>query len=424
MDALDPHTVGPMPRRAFIRASTAALSLVAGGCAGAAHATPGARASGRRASSWIPDDSILTALPEWMRLAQVPGLAMAVVERGAVAWRGNFGVVNATTGGAVTDDTLFEAASMTKAVFAYAVLRLAEQGKLALDAPLVDVFRPAYFPTDARIDRITARHVLSHTSGLPNWGDDAKPETLRPAFDAGTRFRYSGEGYFWLQLAVEHLTGVGLDRFMRDMVLDPAGMRDSAFTLDEAMLPRLAFGHQEGRPDAGHGTRGVMQFLTPRATAWNIPLREWRHAEWLRTAAELDPRNPARRVRFMNAASSMITTAGDFARFLAHVVVRPTRAPWELSPALHAAMLTPHIAVREGSVLGWGLGWTIERTPRGLRCGHEGNNDGRFTCYSGADIAEGRALVVLTNAAGGFGVYQRLVRELTGLDQLSFIAGM
>src|SRR5690348_7172749 len=144
-----------------------------------------------------------------MQLAGVPGLSMAVLDRGALAWQQSFGVA---------DDTLFEAASTSKPVFAYAVLQLVERGVIDLDRPLALYHRPPYLPPDARLDRITARHVLTHSSGLRNWGDEGKPETFVPAFEPGTRFRYSGEGFFWLQLVAEKLTGKGLDALMRELL--------------------------------------------------------------------------------------------------------------------------------------------------------------------------------------------------------------
>lgn len=376
------------------------------------------------AGAWIPDAELLAELPGLMRLASVPGVSIAVVERGTVAWARSFGVLSTSTQQPVGDDTLFEAASMSKPVFAYGALRLADAQRLDLDRPLVTYHRPSYLPSDPRIDRITARHVLAHTSGLPNWGDDANPETLRPAFDPGTRFLYSGEGYFWLQLAVERITGLGLDAFMRQTLFEPAGMRHSAFAWDESLVSAVSFGHRDGAPVAGHGTRPVMKLIVPRAQRWGKPIRDWLHEDWLRVAAELDPANPARRVRFVNAAGSLLTTATDYARFLSHVVAHTPRAAWELTESTQIAMLSPQVAVRPGDPLWWGLGWTIERSADGWRCGHEGNNENLFTSYAGADSARGRALVILTNAGGGFGLYQRIARRVTGYDQLSFIANV
>lgn len=418
------HHASRLQRRRFL--SLAATTAIAG-CLPRSRASDIGAAHARGepdAGTWIPDAELLAELPGLMRLASVPGVSIAVVERGKVAWARSFGVLSTSTQQPVHDDTLFEAASMSKPVFAYGVLQLAETQRLDLDRPLVSYHRPSYLPSDPRIDRITARHVLSHTSGLPNWGDDAKPETLRPVFDPGTRFKYSGEGFFWLQLAVERITGLGLDAYMRATLFEPAGMRHSAFAWDESLVPAVSFGHRDGAPVAGHGTRPVLDLLVPRAQRWSKPIRDWLHEDWLRVAAELDSANPARRVRFVNAAGSLLTTATDYARFLSHVVKHAPRGTWELTEPTRTAMLSPQVAVRPDEPLWWGLGWTIERSADGWRCGHEGNNENLFTSYAGADPARGRALVILTNSAGGFGLYQRIARRVTGYDQLSFIANV
>jgi CubicO group peptidase (beta-lactamase class C family) len=418
-----PYCPPRLERRHFL--SMAAATAVAGCLPASPAADVSAAVSGAPGPyPWIPDAELLAELPGLMRLASVPGLSIAVVDRGAVVWARSFGVLNASTERPVLAETRFEAASMSKPVFAYGVLQLAEQQRLDLDRPLAAYYRPAYLPGDERIGRVTARHVLSHTSGLPNWGNDAEPETLRPAFEPGARFRYSGEGFFWLQLVVERITGLGLDAFMRAILFEPAGMRHSAFAWDEALLPDVSFGHRDGAPVAGHGTRPVMDLIVPRAQRWRKPVRDWLHEDWLRVAAELDPANPARRVRFVNAAGSLLTTASDYARFLSQVVAHAPRASWEISEQMRVAMLSPLVAVRPEVPFWWGLGWTVENSATGWRVGHEGNNENVFTSYAGADPARGRALVILTNAGGGFGLYQRIARRVTGHDQLSFIAAV
>jgi len=271
-------------RRFLLMAAATAVS----GCLPVAHAAGPAPRS-PRSDDWIPDAGLLAKMQGLMGLASVPGLGIAVVERGEVIWARTFGVLNASTQAPVREDSLFEVASMSKPVFAYGALQLVEQQRLDLDRPLVSYYRAPYLPSDPRVDRITARHILSHTSGLPNWGDDAKPETLRPAFDPGTRFKYSGEGFFWLQLVVERITGLGLDAFVRTMLFEPARMRHSAFAWDEALLPNVSYGHRVGAPVAGHGSRPVMDLIVPRSRRWSKPIRDWVHEDWLRVAAELDP---------------------------------------------------------------------------------------------------------------------------------------
>ena len=359
-----------------------------------------------------------------MQLAGLPGLTMAALNRGALAWQQTFGVADVQTQAPLQPDTLFEAASTSKPVFAYGVLQLVERGAMDLDRPLALYHRPAYLPADARLDRITARQVLTHTSGLRNWGQEGDAETFRPLFDPGTRVHYSGEGIFWLQLVVERLTGKGLNALMRELLFEPAGMKHSMFMLDDEAATNLAYGHIAGHRAPQQGIRDILGHVTPLARSWNKPLRDWAHDDWLRAAAALDPGHPTQRVRFQNAAASLFTTADDYARFLALHMDDATRAPWQISDALRRQMIAPLVAVRAGTSLARGLGWSVERCNGALRFGHEGNNDGRFTAYVAAEAKTGNGLVVLTNAGAGFKVYQWIVRQVTGCDQLSFLADL
>src|SRR3954454_5929516 len=88
--------------------------------------------------------------------------------------------------------------------------------------------------------RVTTRHILSHTTGLPNWRE--RPGPLVPESEPGTRFTYSGEGYFYLQRVMERVTGVPFARSMRERVHEPLGMRTSSYV----WLARF-----EGRKAAG-----------------------------------------------------------------------------------------------------------------------------------------------------------------------------
>lgn len=375
-------------------------------------------------AGWTPDAETLEALPGWMRLARVPGVSIAALNRGALAWSRTFGIADAATGAPLNEDTLFEAASTSKPVFAYAVLQWAEQGKIDLDRPLALTLRPPYLPADARIDQITARHVLTHTSGLRNWGEEGDAESFRPLFTPGERCVYSGEGFFWLQLVIEHVSGVGLDAFMRAQLFEPAGMTRSMFALGQADLANAAFGHQGGRRAPGQGLRDVIPLIEPLAAAWNKPVRAWSHQDWLRSAALLDPARPTARVRFQNAASSLYTTAKDYARFLTLLMDGAPRASWRISERMRREMISPIVPISVGAPLWRGLGWSVERCGEALRFGHEGNNDDRCTAYVGAEAERGRGLVIFANAGAGFGLYQRIVRAVTDCDQLSFIADL
>src|SRR4051812_37544471 len=135
-------------------------------------------------------------LPGLMAQAKVPGLAIAVIDNGRVAWTKSFGVMRVGSPEPVTETTRFEAASLSKPVTAYVALQLVDAGRLALDTPLTHYITYADLPGDPRVATMTARHVLSHTTGFPNW---RRRDPLTLFFTPGERFSYSGEGYVYLQ---------------------------------------------------------------------------------------------------------------------------------------------------------------------------------------------------------------------------------
>lgn len=107
-----------------------------------------------------------------MKRLSVPAVSIAVVRKGAIVQAEQFGVLAADRGGRVSATTVFGAESLSKPVTAYATLRLCEEGLLDLDAPLRQYLARPYLDDGGRGDVITARHVLSHTSGLPNWREE------------------------------------------------------------------------------------------------------------------------------------------------------------------------------------------------------------------------------------------------------------
>ena len=104
-----------------------------------------------------------------MEETRVPGLSIAVVRDAKLRWRRGFGLRRAGSSERVDNNTVFEVGSVSKTVFAYAVMKLSERGVLDLDTPLTRYTTLRILDNDPRLDLITARHVLSHTSGLQNW---------------------------------------------------------------------------------------------------------------------------------------------------------------------------------------------------------------------------------------------------------------
>lgn len=379
------------------------------------------------ATPWIPPDDFLADLPRLMRALEVPGVGIAVVERGDVAWSRGVGVLHAERGTPVDEGTVFEDASLSKPVFAYLVLQLVDQGRIDLDRPLVAYHRPEYLGAHPWIERITVRDVLRHSTGLPNWRDDPAREKLVPAVAPGTRIDYSGEAIFWLQLAVEAITEESLDQSMQRLLFGPAGMRDSSYSWSDALAARSVHGHRAVDDETAGMPPQMLreQWTAAQAAAerWGKPLSTWRYADAARALPEVQRATPGGLVKWpgdilANAAASLRTTARDYATFMA-LMVRTRREPWQITEATRRAMLSRQIDV-PGRWTDKGLGWNLEATPRGPVFYHSGSNGGIFKNFALGDAAGQRALVVLTNAGSGNVLYRRVVRAATGHDLLAF----
>lgn len=400
-------------RRALLAGSAA---LIAGGAASARARTQARYSDGKAA--WIPSGELVRDLPHLMRIAGVPGVAIAVVDRGKIAWSRSFGVKNILTRDPVREDTLFEAASMTKPVFAYVVMRLIDEKRLDLDTPLVAYRRPANLGKDPNLERITARHVLAHSTGLPNWASAPLVTTSVP----GSSYTYSGEAFIWLQLVVETIMGMGLGSVMQAKLFDPAGMSHSSFGWDEEIARSAVFGHSE--PPEGEQklppqpTRELGDRLLRVASRRRKPIASWTYEDSLEAMRETDPETPpSTHDLLVNSAGGLLMTASDYARFMLLMMDRPARAAWEISDATRQAMLTPQLDVR-GRDISRGLGWELEQSPAGPLFQHSGSNYGIFKTLGIGDALNGRAIVVFTNAANGNALAARIVRQATGIDRL------
>lgn len=316
-------------------------------------------------SSAAPDIAGLErAIPRLLRVSGIPGLSMAVVQNGRVVWARAFGTINDSAQTPLNPGTIFEAASLSKPVFAYTVLRLVDRGEFDLDRPLYEMLEYPRLAHDERYKRITARIVLSHGTGLPNWGG----EKLTLRFDPGTQYGYSGEGFVFLQKTVERVTGRSLDDLARREVFEPLGMTRSSYVWQERFAGNAAYA---------------------RNWLWQVaPANRYTQAE-------------------ANAAASLLTTATDYAQFVAAVL-----SGRGLSPAMWNEYLTP---VRETSPgIHIGLGIRVEERPGGRTFYHSGNNGQRFTSYMTGDIAQGLGLVYFTNGPNGTSLVEALTSRVLG----------
>jgi CubicO group peptidase (beta-lactamase class C family) len=401
-----------LSRRRFMLGSVGAVVGVAQSrVAWPAQAVPSFRSTG---PSWQPNATLLRQLPRLLELASVPGLALAVVEDGKV-WARGFGRAIEDPAQAASAETVFEGASLGKPLFAYAVLRLVDAHLIDLDRPLYD-YLPLAEASGSNMRRVTPRQVLSHTTGLPNWRQ--QPGPLEPAAEPGGKFSYSGEGFFYLQRVVETVTGKPFARVMREQVLDPLEMRHSSWVWLPEFENRMAAGYdgQEHRVDVqgaiGRRTLAIAQ-------DWSKPLSDWRYEDSARAVRLVNPEWPPLPLYMVpNAATSLLTTVRDYAKFLTRLVATRPASGLDLSAATRAAMSRPQ--VRLNSALFWGLGWGIQRDEYGEVLWHWGANNS-FRNFVIADPAQNRAVVVFTNSENGPRLYERVITAITGHDHPAFL---
>ena len=177
-------------------------------------------------------------IPAYMEQEGVPGVGIALVRDGRVAWSGEFGVTNVLTGKPVTSDSTFKVASNSKVVTAYIALRLVDQGLLALDEPLDNYLSKPYLVQEEYRPVVTLRHTLSHTSGM---GHDSISRKLR--FRPGAGYAYSANGFLYTQAVMEEVTGRSLEELGQEMVFQPLGMEHSSFVNRPAVMDQPAQGH-------------------------------------------------------------------------------------------------------------------------------------------------------------------------------------
>ena len=311
--------------------------------------------------------SLVTAwekgIPQWLRETKMPAVSIAIVRGGRLAWRGAFGVKDTDSGEAVDVNSVFAACSDTKPVFAYGVVKLSEKGVLDLDAPLTK-YTARRVTADPRIELITARHVLNHTTGFPNW---RQGKDLPIEFAPGSRNQYSGEGFSYLQAVVEEITGKSFVDFMNNDVLKPLGMTSS----------RVGFSYETDREYAKRVAR--------------------RHDENGKRIPD-NPTTPERRaedVARYGAAAGLMTTPSDYATFLLEYLDPKPGDAYRLSEASRAEMLRPQIKKSDNT---WeGLAWHLEQfegVP--LVFSHAGSDAGYY-CTCAGSVERRSGLMIMLN---------------------------
>jgi CubicO group peptidase (beta-lactamase class C family) len=361
-----------------------------------------------------PDNRFLESLPGLMELATLPGLAMAVVQPGKPLWQYSRGQINTRTHLPVTPNSLFPGCSLGKPMFATLVLRLAQDGVLDLDRPMNSSLKDDML-TGEWGDRVTPRHVLSHTTGLPNWRGE-EDQKLTPGFEPGTRFNYSGEGFFHLERVVEHLTGQGFESLMRERIFKPWGMDSTTYLWLEDAKDRLVAGHRGLDPFYNRDLAIAVFKMIQKS---DHPLSFWTYEEISSELIKQSIRKtPPQANEFVpNVAFSLLTTVSDYARFL-KALIDPHDSALGLSAATRIRMISP--VSRVNSALSWGMGIGLEEA-NGQRYLWQWGDNGGWKNFVLAHPPTNTAIAVFTNGSNGQRVNERVLRAATGIDHPAFL---
>lgn len=357
-------------------------------------------------------EAFIKKLPHLMEWANVPGLAIATLKDGEPAWSRGFGLAKSGELSGVGSDTLFGAASLSKPVFAYAIFRMLDEKLIDLDRPLVEYLPNEDLPTGENAKLLTARHVLSHSSGLQNWRF-ARTDKLEFAFKPGEGFQYSGEGFYYLSRVLEKLTDRGFEEYMQERVLRPLGMTNSTYLWSTAAEQKMSWGHNgRMRPIEVFNAQRGRQMLT-LAEQWKKPVSTWRHEDVVRAQAETN-KDALTFPNFLlpNCAGSLITSVDQYSLFLSRLL-RPHGDHLDVSSASRREMFRAQ--TRINSAISWGLGVGLEKYAGRDLFWHWGDN-GSFKAFMMGDISNGNGLVVFTNGQNGHKLWQRIVTEAMGSD--------
>jgi CubicO group peptidase (beta-lactamase class C family) len=344
-----------------------------------------------------PPQRSVRALGDRMHELCTPGVSVAVIENFEVAWASGFGVRKMGESAAVQPDTPFQAGSISKPVFALAVMRLCQDKRIDLDADIRTYLKSWQMPEgdDGWAPKVNLRQLLSHTAGTTVHGfpgypaggtwpslakilDGAPPANTPPIFVdliPGMQFRYSGGGTTIAQLAMTDLVGLSFPDLMHELVLARLGMEDSGY--EQPPSSRLA-----DRAAVGHTVNGV-----PTPDGWHV------YPEM--------------------AAAGLWTTAGDLAR-LGAALMRGLRGEvmgLGLSRESLAAMLRPQLPDQTKGSEFVGLGWFCAGEGDAFRFGHGGGNHG-FLANLRLYPATGQGAALMINSNQGSSLMEELFHSI------------
>jgi len=293
---------------------------------------------------------------------KIPALGIGVITGGKLSQIKVFGELK--KGETAPFDTIFNVASLTKPAVALVALKLVDAGKLNLDEPLDKYWVDPDVTTDARHKKLTARLVLSHQTGFPNWRWLSKSKKLEFEFEPGTKYQYSGEGFEYLRKALENKFKTPLDKLADELIFKPLEMRDTRFFWDAAM--------NESRFAVGYDAQGNPYKINKNKSA--------------------------------NAADDLLTTVEDYGKFMVSVM-----NGGGLSAKTFAEMVRRQVKTKENKY--FGLGWEIYDLGSGEYALSHGGSDEGVKALVFLLPKTGQGLLIFTNSDNGTQIYLKLINE-------------
>jgi len=381
----------------FLRAKTnapaKAILLLFAGIASFNCSSQGIEIVTRLDGTTISKDSLTSKVDQLMADAQVCGMAVTVFNYSSPVFQKTFGYKDYPKKLPLTDSTNIYGASLSKAVFSILVMDLVEEGVIDLDTPLESYLPKKIYEYEPRTrwhddfttlkedslyHKITARMCLSHTTGFANWRWDEPDNKLIVHVEPGAKYGYSGEGFVYLQVVLEKLTGKGLQELADERIFKPLGMHNSAYEWKAHFDKDFAFGHNK-------------------------------ESEKYKKDIDNEPRS----------GSTLETTASDYTKFLQAVLRKQLISETEykelFSPQIRLKSLTQFY---EGSNimtdkydhlnLSYGLGWGYLETPYGKGVFKEGHGNG-FQHYSILFPEAGKGIMIMTNSDNAESIFKELL---------------
>lgn len=325
-------------------------------------------------------------IPKLLKEFTVPGTAIAIIENGELILQNSYGYADLDKNIKVTNQTGFNIGSISKTVAAWGIMKLVEEGKIDLDAPAENYITRWQLP-ESEFDskQVTVRRLLSHTAGLslhgyPGWTPNDRLSTIEESLDGrnngpgrvemimepGTKWKYSGGGYTILQLIVEEVTGQKFEDYMQDHILDPLGMVDSSYKIDDRILKASAFEYDN------FGEQIDFELFTAQA------------------------------------AAGLHTNIEDFTRF-AYASLFDFKNNKKYNKVLKAKTVEDMMQPAPASNDSYGLGYQVQNIPNATYTlkGHGGANTGWHAFFRvNPDTNDG--FIMITNGGSGHHIYRQV----------------